>query len=215
MTSLEVLSQIKVAPQRPQKWNHGSGKEGAGQGKGNQGNHYTKARCGHSQSRVADLTRHLQSQHGIHFRAADKMVALIEEFGPACICNPSRERQPKGHKCMAWRQIGMLIHHLNPRKWALILPWTISDSMVSRLTQLNPLLYSEAPWLPPQMVNGNLHLIWTTPSTCTGLSHHCTICKFSGTPETLWHHMTTGPQAPVCHVAQPAQAFGGKCQSSD
>ena len=43
MTSLEVLSQIKVAPQRPQKWNHGSGKEGAGQGKGNQGNHYTKA----------------------------------------------------------------------------------------------------------------------------------------------------------------------------
>ena len=114
--------------------------------------------CGQPHTRAADLTRHLQSQHGIHYRAADTMVALIEEFGPACICNPSRARQPKGHKCMAWRQIGMLIHHLNPRKWALILPWTITESMISRLVELNPLLYSEAPWLPPQMLNGGLHM---------------------------------------------------------
>ena len=80
------------------------------------------------------------------------------------------------------------------RKWALILPWTISESMISKLTQLNPLLYSEAPWLPPQMVNGSLHLVWTTPSTCTGLSHHCSICKYSGTPDMLWRHMTTTHQ---------------------
>ena len=147
--------------------------------------------CGHSHTRAADLTRHLQSQHGIHYRAADTMVALIEEFAPTCICNPSRARQPKGHKCMAWRQIGMLIHHLNPRKWALILPWQISESMIARLVQLNPLLYSEAPWLPPQMHNGGLHLVWTTPSSCTGLSHHCSLCKYHDSPDMLWQHMTT------------------------
>ena len=91
----------------------------------------SRCMCGLGQSRVADLTRHLQTQHGPFYRAADEYVALIEEQHLDCVCNPRRPAQPRAHRCIAWRQLATIEFFINPDRRQFFPTWPITaDSLV-------------------------------------------------------------------------------------
>ena len=115
--------------------------------------------CGLSHSRVADITRHLQTQRGPFFRAADEYVVLIEEQQQNCVCNPQRPSQPRSHRCVAWRQIAMIEHFLNPDHRFFFPDLAASEDEVVRCSPALPV-----PWLHSPV--GLMRLL--LPRVCRG-----------------------------------------------
>ena len=135
--------------------------------------------CGLEQSRVADLTRHLQTQHGPFYRAADKYVALIEEQHLDCVCNPRRPAQPRAHRCIAWRQLAMIEVFINPDRRPFFPTWPNTDDSLVKLAQVNPRLHAQAPKLIQDLRDNLPILLLEDDATCQGLGHHCALCNRS------------------------------------
>ena len=135
--------------------------------------------CGLGQSRVADLTRHLQTQHGPFYRAADEYVALIEEQHLDCVCNPRRPAQPRAHRCIAWRQLAMIEFFINPDRRQFFPSWSITDDSMVKMATVNPRLHAQAPKLIQDLRDNLPFLLLNDTITCEGLGHHCALCNRS------------------------------------
>ena len=135
--------------------------------------------CGLVHSRVADITRHLQTQHGPFYRAADEYALLLEEQQLDCVCNPRRHSQPRAHRCIAWRQLSMVEHIANPDHRFFYPSWTIEAESLVALAQVNPRLHAQAPQLIQQMADHMPALLLTQLNVCKGLGQHCALCNRS------------------------------------
>ena len=146
--------------------------------------------CGLGHSRVADLTRHLQTQHGPFYRAADEYVLLLEEQQPDCVCNPRRPTQPRSHRCAAWRQVAMIEHFINPDHLFLFLPWKLEIEHLATLASVNPRLHAQAPQPIQQLADRQPALLLELQNVCEGLGRHCALCNRSfAEPHELLHHL--------------------------
>ena len=145
--------------------------------------------CGLGQSRVADLTRHLQTQHGPFYRAADDYVALIEEQHLDCVCNPRRPAQPRAHRCIAWRQLAMIEFFINSDRRQFYPTWSITDDSLVKLALVNPRLHAQAPKLIQDLRDNIPLLLLNDAVTCEGLGHHCALCNrsFPDPPDLVQH----------------------------
>ena len=124
---------------------------------------------GMGHSRVADLTRHLQTQHGPFFRSADAYVLLLEEHQPDCVCNPRRPSQPRSHRCVAWRQVAMIEAFLNPNHWCFYTPWKIEADSLQRAAQINVRLHAQAPQLLRRLADPQRALLLMDHASCESL----------------------------------------------
>ena len=136
--------------------------------------------------RSMDLQRHLQQNHGEHFRQADSYHALLLEVTQThgCVCNPSPWQtvaQAHRHQCMAYRQLAILHHHLNPDHRWIIFPNAFNEEHLTRVTTWNPLLHSKAPDLVQRLLRQELHELWSSPTMCQALKEHCSICTHQST----------------------------------
>ena len=151
----------------------------------------TCAMCGQGLRRAADLMRHILTQHGPFHKAAETFTALIEEIQPGCSCNPTvgTGRQRRSHRCLAYRQIAMMHHILNPGPLQVLVPWETSQSEVMKIIAQNPLLMSQAPTLGSMIAQRTFAQIWLDPSICRALSQCCSMCNRTfHTPEMLMDH---------------------------
>ena len=146
--------------------------------------------CGTGLSRVADLTRRLQTQHGPFYRSADAYVLLLEEQQPDCVCNPRRPSQPRAHRCIAWRQIAMIEAYINPNHWYFYLPWKIEEDAITRAAQINPRLHAQAPQLLRHLPDHHPAFLLDKRASCDALRHHCSLCNRScSSPTDLMQHV--------------------------
>ena len=135
--------------------------------------------CGLGHSRVADLTRHLQTQHGPFYRAADDYVSLVEDQQLDCVCNPRRPTQPRAHRCIAWRQLATLEFHINPDHRQFFPAWPFAVDSLVKLAQVNPRLHAQAPKLIQDLRDNLPILLLEDDSVCEALGHHCALCNRS------------------------------------
>ena len=149
--------------------------------------------CGQGLRRAADLMRHILTQHGPFHKAAEifTALALIEEIQPGCSCNPtvSTGQQRRSHRCLAYRQIAMMHHILNPGPLQVLVPWETPQTEVMKILANNPLLMAQAPTLGSMIAMRTFAQIWTDLTTCKALSQCCSMCNRTfHTPDMLLDH---------------------------
>ena len=158
--------------------------------------------CGMGHSRVADLTRHLQTQHGPFYRSADAYVLLLEEHQPDCVCNPRRPSQPRSHRCVAWRQVAMIEAYLNPNHWSFYTPWKIEADSLQRAAQINVRLHAQAPQLLQRLDDPLPARLLMDRASCESLRHHCSLCNRSCSGASDLMHHIEHQHAAECQCSQ-------------
>lgn len=149
--------------------------------------------CGQGLRRAADLMRHILTQHGPSHKAAECYTALIEEIQPGCNCNPSVAvgHQRRSHRCLAYRQLSMMHHILNPGTLQVLVPWETTSQAVHQILSNNPQLLAQAPSLGSWIAARTFAQIWKDEYTCRAFSHCCSICNRTfAAPGLLMEHQS-------------------------
>ena len=157
--------------------------------------------CGMGHSRVADLTRQLQTQHGPFYRSADAYVLLLEEHQPDCVC-----AIPDAHHSQdltgALREVAMIEAYFNPNHWSFYTPWGIETDSLQRAAQINVRLHAQAPHLLRRLADPQPALLLMDHASCESLRHHCSLCNRSCSGASDLMHHIEHQHAAECQCSQ-------------